>query len=360
MPFTSSRDAGAQVDHLQARASEAVTGFVASQRELLANMQPQFVDLADAVAALVSHGKRIRPLFGWIGWRLSGGDNRDEAVQALTSLELLHACALIHDDVMDQSDTRRGQPSTHRLFENWHGQRHWQGDASVFGQAGAILAGDLCLSWCDEMYFGSGLDSGALLAAKPILDIMRTEVVAGQYLDMARQAEGVADTASALTVARYKSAKYTIERPLHLGARLAGCDDDRLDHLSAYGLPLGEAFQLRDDLLGVFGDPTVTGKPAGDDIREGKQTVLISHALAHASAAEAQELTGLLGNAAASDSQIARAQAILTAVGSRAATEELITERTAEALAAIDDAASTDAHREILRYLVALTTVRTS
>src|SRR5207302_6011875 len=156
------------------------------------------------------------------------------------------------------------------------------GDAGAFGDGAAILVGDLALVWADAMLTASGLPEDALLRGLPVWNAMRVEVMCGQYLDVVEQARGGGSVERALRVARYKAAKYTVERPLHLGAAIAGGDAELIDGLSAYGLPLGEAFQLRDDLLGVFGDPRLTGKPAGDDLREGKRTVLVAYASEHA------------------------------------------------------------------------------
>ena len=200
-------------------------------------------------------------------------------LRACASLELLHASALVHDDYMDASDVRRGRPATHRAFERIHREHGWPANPEQYGASAAILLGDLLLSWSDELLRTCGLPAERVLEALGYFDLTRSEVVAGQFLDVSAQARGAADVDTAMTVLRYKSAKYSIERPLHIGAALAGASAEQITQLSRFGLPLGEAFQLRDDLLGVFGDPAVTGKPAGDDLIEGKRTVLVSLAL---------------------------------------------------------------------------------
>ena len=228
----------------------------------------------------VSGGKRFRAAFCWWGHEaVAEPDDEAALVRACASLELLHASALVHDDYMDASDVRRGRPATHRAFEQLHRDRGWSTSAQQYGASAAILLGDLLLSWSDELLRTSGLPPARMLDALGYFDLTRSEVVTGQFLDVSAQARGEADVDTAMTVLRYKSAKYSIERPLHIGAALAGADERVITQLSRFGLPLGEAFQLRDDLLGVFGDPEVTGKPAGDDLVEGKRTVLVALAL---------------------------------------------------------------------------------
>ena len=191
---------------------------------------------------------------------------------------------------MDASDTRRGRPATHRAFEAAHRAAGWSGSPTQYGAAAAILLGDLLLTWADELLRRSGFGWDRIAAAMDVFDLCRSEVVAGQFLDVSVQARGRADVETAMTVLRYKSAKYSIERPLHVGAALAGAAAAGLEELTGFGLPLGEAFQLRDDQLGVFGDPEVTGKPAGDDLVEGKRTVLVALALDAVSAEDAAVL----------------------------------------------------------------------
>ena len=201
----------------------------------------------------------------------------------MSALELVQASALIHDDLMDRSDTRRGEPAVHRRFEARHTAGGWRGGAAAFGDSVAVLLGDLALVWSDELLHASGVAPEDLARARPVFDEMRTEVTVGQYLDLLTQATGDTSVELAGKVARYKSAKYTVERPLLFGAALAGAPPELSAAYSAFGLPLGEAFQLRDDVLGVFGDPSETGKPAGDDLREGKRTALVALALREAS-----------------------------------------------------------------------------
>jgi geranylgeranyl diphosphate synthase type I len=268
---------GAVDAEFRVRVDHALEQFVERQRGAFAAMGPDLDELADAAIAFVAGGKRLRPQFCHAGWLVAGGEPDSAAiVPAAASLEWLQGSALVHDDLMDGSDTRRGRPAVHREFEARHRTRGAVGDPAGFGTSVAVLLGDLMLSWCDEMFRDSGLPT--VPRALTYLDLCKTEVVAGQFLDVVGQTRATLSVPEAMRVVRFKSAKYTVERPLHMGAALAGADDDLLASLSEVALPLGEAFQLRDDVLGVFGDPAVTGKPAGDDLREGKRTVLVARA----------------------------------------------------------------------------------
>lgn len=323
---------------------EALLAFVDRQRPGMRAISADLAPLLSALDGLLAGGKRLRPAFCYWGWRGAGGaDISADALgggiaTAAASLELLQASALIHDDVMDASDTRRGQPSVHRRFEGMHRDAGWPGSAAPFGEGAAILLGDLCLAWSAEMYDASGLDEAALRRGRPVYDLMRTEVISGQYLDMLESARGCGTVETALRVVEFKSAKYTIERPLHLGAALAGAGPALVGALSAYGLPLGIAFQLRDDVLGVFGDPAETGKPAGDDLREGKRTVLVALALERATLDQARTVDRLLGDPGLDGGGVTELREIIKGTGGLAACEAMITKYAARAQAALDAA----------------------
>jgi geranylgeranyl diphosphate synthase type I len=343
---------------LRARIDKALQEFLHRATPPLGAIAPDLQELADAGEQFVlDGGKRLRPTFCYWGYRATGADDDDRIVTAAAALELLQACALMHDDVIDGSDTRRGAPSVHRRFGALHRTAGWHGDSERFGEAAAILLGDLALIWADTMLADSGFDAVTLQRAWPVWDAMRVEVMCGQYLDVVEQARGGGSVERALRVARFKSAKYTVERPLHLGVVLGresrgGGDDDLLAVMSRFGLPLGEAFQLRDDVLGVFGDPDVTGKPAGDDVREGKRTTLVAFATEAATPAQATQLRRHLGDPQLDATGLDVVRDVLTSTGALARVEEQITTRTAEALAALDGA-SIDAEAEAeLRRLV--------
>ncbi len=345
---------------LRARVEKALGAFLAHQRGLLADIDPALLPVAAAIEAFVmGGGKRLRPAFAYWGFRGAGGIDRDEVTSAVAALELVQASALMHDDLMDASDTRRGEPSVHKRFARMHASQGWAGDPDGFGAGTAILLGDLCMSWSDELLRSSGLDVAAVMRARPEFDLMRTEVIAGQYLDLHAQASGDASPHRVLTVARYKSAKYTVERPLLIGAAIADAGAAIRTAYSGYGLPVGEAFQLRDDVLGVFGDPARTGKPAGDDLREGKQTYLIAAAFEAADEATAARLRRGLGDARLDDAGVAELRGIIISTGALDRTEQRIADLTDAGLHALDKVELTGDAGEMLAELAMAATRRT-
>jgi geranylgeranyl pyrophosphate synthase len=355
--------AAADLDRVRTAVSTALGDFLDGQRSVLAGMDPALTPVAEEVRALAEGGKRLRPLFAYWGWRgvaadAAGPAEDDAAVlRAVAALEFVHASALVHDDVMDGAVTRRGRPATHVGFAARHGAGALAGDRAAFGVGAAILVGDLALVWSDELLRCSGVTAAALARARPVWDIMRTEVTAGQYLDLLRAAGGLPGPAGALTVARYKSAGYTVQRPLQLGAAIAGSGRRVADAYTAIGLPLGEAFQLRDDVLGVFGDPAVTGKSADDDLREGKQTLLVAWAREQTDAAGRRLLAETLGDPAADPERLQALRELIADTGARTRVEERIAERTALARTAIAEAPiAADARAALDALAVAATT----
>ena len=358
------------VEDLRARVQRVLDEVLERQADVLESVSPDLAPLVEAAADLTRGGKRLRPAFCYWGWRGAGGPAdgpRGEAiVRAATGLELFQAAALIHDDVMDDSDTRRGLPAIHRRFAELHRGSSWLGTPERFGEAAAILLGDLCLSWSDELLTGSGLDAASLAAGRPVFDRMRTELMGGQYLDMLEQARAgqpSQDAAGAAAerarqVIRYKSAKYTIEHPLLLGGSLAGASPELLAAYSAYGLPLGEAFQLRDDVLGVFGDPAQTGKPAGDDLREGKRTMLVAFAMEQASPAQQSSLRRHLGDPRLDVASVAELRQVIVDTGALERVEKMIVTLVATADEALGRAPVDEPTREVLSSLVHAATAR--
>jgi geranylgeranyl diphosphate synthase, type I len=338
---------------------DALRAFVDQQSSWLDELGEDASRLVEHARISVTGGKRFRAAFCWWG-HLAVAEPEDPAglLKACASLELLHASALVHDDVMDASDVRRGRPATHRAFEALHRERRWSASPEQYGAAAAILLGDLLLSWSDELLRTSGLPAPRVLDALGYLDLTRSEVVTGQFLDVSAQARAASDVDLAMTVLRYKSAKYSIERPLHIGAALAGAGAATITQLSRFGLPLGEAFQLRDDLLGVFGDPEVTGKPAGDDLSEGKRTVLIALALDALGPAERARLDHSLGKPLTTE-EVADLRSLIDASGAHQQVEEVITALTERALAALEAADIRAEARGVLRDLAAAATQRT-
>lgn len=311
------------------RVSDELTAFLDARIATLEQIDARCGELATLVRRFVlDGGKRMRPRCAYAAYIACGSGTleadvnkqgivpHDNAVRAMAALELIQACALIHDDIVDDSATRRGTPTVHVKLAREHGAQHLGGDGEHYGRAQAILLGDLALAWADEMFTGALLDTPGALVDAPTGDAhavwaaMKTEVLGGQMLDILAEARGAADLDTPQRVSRYKTAAYTMERPMHLGAVLAGADAATIAGLRECGVNAGIAFQHIDDLLGVFGDPAVTGKPSGDDLREGKRTLLLNYALAYAPAADAAELTGLLGRTLDA-AHLARARAIL-------------------------------------------------
>ncbi|GGO69735.1 polyprenyl synthetase family protein [Nocardioides deserti] len=349
-------------DDFRDRVQRALDAFLDQQLARLAPLGPDAERLITEARTTVRGGKRFRASFCWWGHLAvtapSSAADAEALVRACAALELLHASALVHDDLMDASDTRRGRPATHRQLESEHRASGWTGDPEQYGAAAAILLGDMLLSWADELLRRCGLPLAQVAPALEVFDLCRSEVVAGQFLDVSVQARGRADVETAMTVLRYKSAKYSIERPLHIGAALAGADDGMLDALSTFGLPLGEAFQLRDDLLGVFGDPATTGKPAGDDLVEGKRTVLVALALDAAPDADAALLDRSLGTPL-DEAAVEQLRGIIDSSGARAQVEAVIEQLSELAVAALDRAPVDPAARDALRALADAATQRT-
>jgi geranylgeranyl diphosphate synthase type I len=352
---------------LRARVQRCVDRELAVQSEILEEVGPDAEHLLSAVSRLLSGGKRLRAAFLFWGYRAAGQPDSEALVRLATSMEFFQAAALIHDDVMDDSDTRRGMPAAHRLLAARHEREAWSGDAGRFGLAGAILAGNLCLNWTEELYATSGVPAAHLARGRRTFDRMRTQLMAGQFLDVvesARSWDGLdtaARVARANRVIRYKSAKYTVEHPVLIGAAAGGAAVEDLAALSSYGLDLGHAFQLRDDLLGVFGDPDATGKPAGDDLREGKRTVLIAYALEGAAAERREELEAELGRPDLQPADVERLRESIRCSGAVDEVEAEIARLADSARAALKRATGLEASAvEVLDRLIDFSTARTA
>ena len=330
------------------RVVERLSGLIDSEQARWTTVDPVLAEPFESLRTLVlGGGKRLRPAFCQWGYVAGGGTSSDDVVvDAGAAFELLHAFALFHDDVMDGSATRRGHRTAHLTFGDRHDASGWVGESRRFGEGVAILIGDLAFVYADQLLQG---------APRPALDIwneLRLELNVGQYLDVLGTARRERGSDTAARIARYKSGKYTVERPLHLGAALAAPDElpGLWEQLSSYGLPLGDAFQLRDDVLGVFGDHLVTGKPVGDDLREGKPTALLAIATELATAAQLVVLADV-GRNDLSDVEVARMQAVIIDTGALAEIERRISELTEQAIASITRA---PIPRQAMTELVAL------
>ena len=332
---------------MAAAATVELTGAITDQlRRYLGDRRAETAYIGDDYGVLVaaledfvlSGGKRLRPAFAYWGWRaVADGDPDPEVLLLFSALELLHAFALVHDDVIDDSSTRRGRPTAHVHFAALHRDRKWQGSPDRFGVSAAILLGDLALAWADDIVFRVDLSPETLRRVRRVWADIRTEVLGGQYLDIVAEAGGANSTTSPMTVATFKTACYTVSRPLQLGVAAAADRPDVHAVFSQFGTDLGVAFQLRDDVLGVFGDPKVTGKPSGDDLRSGKRTVLLAEAVELADKSDplaASLLRRSIGEPL-TDAQVEELRDIIESVGALTAAEQRIAALTQRALATL-------------------------
>jgi geranylgeranyl diphosphate synthase, type I len=303
----------------------------------LAARHATLVAVTDELRAFVAGGKRVRPALLLLGFEAAGQRDRGDVHGPALSLELLHTCALAHDDVIDRAPTRRGRPTVHHSFAQRHRDARWAGDPVAYGDAVAILLGDLAFVQADELFLEAQVPAGALLAGLARFTLLREEVMAGQYLDLHAATSRTTDRDLALTIATLKSGRYSVARPLEIGALLAGADDELVDGLRRFGDPLGRAFQVRDDLLGIFGEEAATGKSAASDLAEGKRTLLIAEAMARLEGPERLRLEAGLGDPDLDAARAAELRNLLERCGARAATEDYVREAVAEADAVLAD-----------------------
>jgi geranylgeranyl diphosphate synthase type I len=349
------------LDLLRNRIDRRLSEFLREKRENAASAET--AALIDLLTKFHGRGgKRLRPLLCLCGWHMKehGRQADDVAIDVASSLELFHMFALIHDDIMDRSDVRRGHPSMHReLQATWHGHGVGEEKPEWFGISAAILLGDLALILSQEILTTSPMSSWQRDAVYSVIDAMRAEVLAGQYHDLLAEQNLCADVSAALRVIRYKTAKYTFERPLQLGATLAGADADLLEACSSYALPIGEAFQLRDDVLGVFGDPEVTGKSVVDDLRCGKQTMLVAVALQRGDPAAVALLESLVGKPDLDAEGIEVLRHLLVSTEALRIVAEMIDNRVVEANRVLEHAPFPHDVRDVLAGIAHSMTTRT-
>ncbi|MGO3886387.1 MAG: polyprenyl synthetase family protein [Mycetocola sp.] len=350
---------------LRSRVDTTILDAINSRTPILRAMSPELDEITSVSLRFLSGGKRLRALFCYRGWEsvtgsIPAADSPDgHALDLLaTALELFHAAALVHDDLIDNSDTRRGLPSAHQQFSGHHDTQNWSGDRDGFGRSAAILLGDVILAWSNDLLDEAlqSLDQDTATAVRAEYSTMRLGVTLGQYLDVAeehawpRRRDGER-VPRALDVITHKSARYSVEHPLVLGALAAGAPTEGVTALRRYALPLGIAFQLRDDQLGVFGDSAVTGKPAGDDLREGKRTVLIARAIEQADSDIRDELNAALGDRTLSDERVAQLSELIISTGASDDVERMIRD---ELNTALDAVTHVTVHAASARWLTEL------
>jgi geranylgeranyl diphosphate synthase type I len=326
--------------------------LVHEQAAELVSLDSSLRPFADAISThVLGGGKRVRAKFVMLGYRAAGGLDVHVAAQAGAAVELVHAYALLHDDVMDRSDTRRGRPSFHRVLEQCHRASASAGDSHWFGMSAAVLAGDLVAAWADDLVADLPVDAATLRRGRRVFAALRREAAAGQYLDLC----GPDGADGWRRIALLKSARYSVTRPLLFGAALAGPTDERLTAaLEAYGDHLGVAYQLRDDVLGMFGDTAEMGKSNLDDVRQGKRTLLVSTAELLGGAERRAELAAALGDPAATPDTVDRVRQIIASSGALAHVEDVIVAERDAAICAVRsdgvvDPVTADALSELAR-----------
>lgn len=351
-PFTPSSGPPEVLVQLRGRVDAALEVALDQLLPRIDAVHPSMAPLTEELRAFTAGGKRIRPALLLLGFEAAGGRQLHAVEGPALALELLHTCALLHDDVIDAAPTRRGRPSVHHAFATRHREQGWHGDADAYGRAIAILVGDLAFVHADELFLSGRVPDQALLAGFRRFTVLREEVMAGQALDLHAATARTTDRELALRIATLKSGRYTVARPLEIGAILAGADDGLLTGLHAFGDPLGRAFQLTDDLLGVFGDTATTGKSTSSDLAEGKRTLLIAEAWTRLDRDGRARLERGLGRPDLDAEATGQLRVLLERCGARAATEHEIECSISAARAALDALVLPPAARQGLRAVV--------
>lgn len=336
--------------------SELRRAVLAAVAEFVATRSASQLDESSSAAAgeillaFVSSGKCLRSTFMYLGW-LCGAEPSAAALSAAASLELLHAFALVQDDVMDRSAQRRGRPAVHVQLAEWYRHRGMSGSADRFGESAAILLGDVCLIWAEQMLRESGVAPRRLQQLWPRYDAMRIELAVGQFADLANDIRDLPPLRTVLDIARRKSGNYTVRRPLEMGAAMADCDDRTLAQLGLYGSDVGEAFQLRDDLLGVFGPSATTGKPNGGDLVERKATSVVVAAHEMADPPARRELAAFARADELDGAALDRLRTLIIATGAAQRIEDMIWRRIERARKILNHIAIDDTARAALGHL---------
>lgn len=344
----------AETERLRERVDAALRAYLENSLPRVAALHETLVPLVDELGAFVLNGgKRLRPVLVLLGYRAAHGEDLDAVMGPALAMELLHTCALLHDDIIDAAPTRRGRTATHVAFAQLHRDGGWNGDADAFGTAAAILLGDLAFVQADELFLQGTVAPDRLLAGFHVFTELREEVMAGQYLDVLAATTGTTSREIAMTVASYKSGRYSVARPLQVGAVLAGAGADLVEGLLRVGDPLGQAFQIRDDLLGVFGTEDETGKSALGDLAEGKRTLLVAEADARLEGADLERFRSLLGRPDLSHAQADELRELMTSSGALEATSATVDALVARSLAELDALPIESAAGGVLRELAA-------
>ncbi|MGQ4430664.1 MULTISPECIES: polyprenyl synthetase family protein [unclassified Streptomyces] len=315
------------------RVDQVLRRFVAEEAERFAEIDPALEPVAGQLEAAVADGKRLRAAFCYWGWRAVGQPDSDALVRAAASMELVHAAAVVHDDLIDESPLRHGRPTAHIALR---GAVRRRPRAVAAARSLAMLVGDLLMGMAGELFTTSGLPAAYLARARPLWAVLARELIAGECLEILRTG-AEPDTGASLKVIRYKTAKYTVEQPLLIGGALAGAGGRLREGYSAYGLPLGEAFQLRDDVLGLFGDPETTGKANADDVRGHRPTALLAETWRSAGVEDRKRLRALMGQRSLNEGELDSVRATMRRLKAPDRVEGMIAARVEEALDALQE-----------------------
>ena len=341
---------------LKPRIDAELHAFVRTEADLLETVDPLLAPVGAQLRAAVADGKRIRAAFCYWGWRSAGQGDSPAMVRAAAAMELVHAAALVHDDLIDDSLLRRGLPTPHVALREATAKAP---DPDGAARSLALLVGDLLMAWAGQLFTGCGLPALYLARARPMWSVLARELIAGECLEVLRTGTET-DPQESLAIVRYKTAKYTVEHPLQIGGRLGGASPRTLGVFTDYGIPLGEAFQLRDDLLAVFGDPAVTGKSNLDDLVAARPTALVAFARQGAAPRDRRVLDRVLGRDDLGAADLAEIRSILQRSGARGRVEQLIAQRVRRARAAVAGAALPRSAAEALHQLAEAVTTRAS
>ncbi len=321
---TSGKEALAFLAWFKSQIDPFLNAYFEEKLREASSIDPEVVVLVEEIRRFVQNGgKKIRPAFTYAGYVACGGRSHDAILYASSAIEMMHGFALIHDDIIDKADLRRDNPSVHRVFEDFHKKRNFTGSPEDFGLAAAILAGDLALSFADELLNDAPFPAERIRRAKNYFDLNKKQVILGEYLDVLAPVRKQISEADVLKILEYKTAKYTIERPMHIGAILAGAEEDILQGFSSYAVPLGQAFQIQDDILGTFSTEEIIGKPVDSDIKEGKKTLLVVKTYEFCDKKDKKLLNSVLGNKHAQPGDINRVRSIMRSCGALQYTQEL-------------------------------------
>jgi len=339
------------------RIDEALDAFVQEEIANLIAIDEDLTPIATQLRLAVAGGKRLRAAFCYWGWRAAGQLDSDAMIRAAAAVELIHSAAIVHDDIIDDSSTRRGAPTAHvalRTSLPWASTRPLPHAVNL-----AILIGDLLISWAGQLFTSCGLPAAYLARTRQLWATIARELVAGECLEILHTGRPPRIDRS-LDIVRLKTAKYTVERPLQIGGTLAGASKDLLSAFTAYAVPLGEAFQLRDDVLGVFGNPMETGKSNQDDLNGYKPTALLAITLSTARLADQEELERLLARGDLDAGHLEIVREIMQRSGARERVESMIEERAAVAVRAIEKARLPSSTTAAFRSLVSAVVARES